>query len=127
VYLFFSIISAHSSGINKAGKKDKELKDMNCCKDNNKEERSLTTGNLEADSIKPEESEHSHDCRQAPAHNHKGHLLHMALCCGLPLLLLLVLPIFGYKGFLQSIIPFICPVMMLVMMPMMMRGHRKSN
>ncbi len=55
--------------------------------------------------------------------SHKGHMLHMILCCGLPLLILLVLPLFGYKGILQTIAPFICPVMMLVMMPMMMRNH----
>lgn len=55
--------------------------------------------------------------------NHKGHMLHMILCCGLPLLILLVLPLVGYRGILQTIAPFICPVMMLVMMPMMMRGQ----
>lgn len=55
--------------------------------------------------------------------SHKGHMLHMILCCGLPLLILLVLPLFGYSGILQRIVPFICPVMMLLMIPMMMRGH----
>jgi hypothetical protein len=103
---------------------------MNCCeenKNNNEEERSLTTGNTKIENVKSEEPGRGHDCGQAPAHNHKGHLLHMGLCCVLPLLILLVLPLIGYKGILQSIAPFICPVMMLVMMPMMMRGHGKSN
>lgn len=59
---------------------------------------------------------------------HKSHLLMMALCCGAPILLLILLPIIG--GFLSpnarnsliSIIPFLCPIMMI---PMMMKGNKK--
>lgn len=56
----------------------------------------------------------------------KGHLSHlkmMALCCGAPILILFLLPLFGYTGVLQRILPFLCPIMMIVMIPMMMRGH----
>lgn len=56
----------------------------------------------------------------------KGHMLHMAVCCGLPLMIVLVLPLLGYKGVLLSIAPFLCPILMLIMMPMMMRGHGSS-
>jgi len=57
---------------------------------------------------------------------HKSHLKMMALCCGAPFLILLILSLLGYKGVLQNIIPFICPIMMLAMIPMMMRGHGKD-
>lgn len=95
---------------------------MNCCKtDNTREEESLITTSVD------QESMHDHKDTKVPKHGHKGHLLHMALCCGLPLLILLVLPLIGYKGILLSIAPLICPIMMLVMMPMMMRGHGNSR
>jgi len=63
---------------------------------------------------------------EKPSHNHIRHMMHMVLCCGLPLLILLALTMIGYKGVLLNIIPFICPIMMLVMMPMMMRGQKGS-
>lgn len=71
---------------------------MNCCKNQNNENRK----------------------------KHKRHMLHMILCCGLPLLIIFVLPLLGYKGFLTTIAPLICPIMMLVMIPMMMRGNGGS-
>ena len=92
---------------------------MNCCKnENNKEENNLVTGH--------ENATNNYTDTQAPKNNHKKHLLHMALCCGLPLLILLALPLIGYKGILLNIAPFICPIMMLVMMTMMMRGNGRS-
>jgi len=63
---------------------------------------------------------------EKPSPNHIRHLMHMVLCCGLPLLILLVLPLIGYKGVLLNIVPFICPIMMLVMVPMMLRGQKGS-
>lgn len=85
---------------------------MNCCKNNDDNDNKNIINN-QTDT-------------KAPKHNHKGHMMHMVLCCGVPLLLILLLPLFGYKGFLLTIVPFICPIMMLVMMPMMMRGHGKD-
>lgn len=76
---------------------------MNCCKNDNDENR------------------------KKPVHNHKRHMLHIALCCGLPLALIFVLPLIGYKGFLTTIAPFICPIMMLIMVPMMLRGNGDSS
>ncbi|MFY9902000.1 MAG: hypothetical protein WAK52_05285 [Trichococcus sp.] len=54
------------------------------------------------------------------------HIIHFALCCGLLLLLLFGLPLIGYQGILLSIAPLICPIMMLVMMPMM-EGHDRNG
>lgn len=48
----------------------------------------------------------------------------MVLCCGTPLLLLLIISLLGTgfsgtKVFFIGALPFICPIMMLIMMPMM--------
>ena len=63
-------------------------------------------------------------------HSSMKHMLMMALCCGLPILLIAVLPFVkivnaGFRVTLASIIPFICPLMMLFMIPMMLK-HSKS-
>jgi len=64
---------------------------------------------------------------------HKGHLSHMlmmALCCGAPIILLLIVPFLiknGGSGIakpLTVIAPFICPLMMVFMIPMMLRGGK---
>lgn len=59
------------------------------------------------------------------------HMLHMVLCCGLPILIILSLPFIarynaGVAGTLGIIAPFICPIMMIGMMFMMFRGNNKS-
>lgn len=66
-------------------------------------------------------------------HNHNPikHLLHMILCCGLPVLIFLSLPFIarvspGSSRILAVIAPFICPLMMIGMIPMMF-GGRKNN
>ena len=64
----------------------------------------------------------------------KGHLSHMwmmALCCGAPLLLLFAIPLLGtgftgLKTVLLGVLPFICPIMMIAMIPMML-SHGKHN
>lgn len=67
---------------------------------------------------------------------HKGHLSHMlmmALCCGAPILILLAVPLLikngstGLAGTLSLIAPFLCPLMMVFMMPMMMRGNKDKQ
>ena len=82
--------------------------------------------------MKSEIPSNDSDYSKKPKHNHNRHMIHMGLCCGLPLLIIFGLPLLGYKGFLTSIAPFICPIMMLVMVPMMLRGnggscHSNSN
>ncbi len=71
-----------------------------------------------------------HD-RNSKGHNPMKHMLHMALCCGLPILILFILPFIARfspaaAGVLGVIAPFICPVMMGGMMFMMFRGQKRS-
>lgn len=59
------------------------------------------------------------------------HMLIMALCCGLPMLIVAVLPFIkiggGAKAAFASIAPFICPLMMVFMLPMMFRGMKRED
>lgn len=64
--------------------------------------------------------------------SHMSHMLMMILCCGAPILLLAIVPLVGirFKGIstlLTAAAPFMCPLMMLAMIPMMLRGHKKSE
>lgn len=64
-------------------------------------------------------------------HNPIKHMLMMVLCCGLPFLLVAVLPFLniggGFKALITGITPFICPLMMLLMIPMMFRGMKNGG
>jgi hypothetical protein len=65
-------------------------------------------------------------------HNPLKHVLHMALCCGLPIVIIGFLPLIArYSpaagGVLGRIAPFICPIMMMLMLPMMFRGNKKGS
>jgi len=56
----------------------------------------------------------------------------MFLCCGAPILLFVVITLLGtsfsgIKVFLAGVLPFICPIMMLIMMPMMFVKHKESG
>jgi len=104
----------------------KEMKVMNKLKKQDEQELKNLTINQVDTGDTPDQQDACHDA-EPPAHNHKKHMMHMALCCGVPLLLLLALPIFGYKGFLLSVLPLICPIMMFAMMPMMMRGMGRGS
>lgn len=62
----------------------------------------------------------------------KKHALHMLICCGLPLLIIGLLPIIagyspGVSLILGFIAPFICPLMMGGMMFMMFKGKRNKG
>ncbi|MDF2907320.1 MAG: uncharacterized protein K0R34_2641 [Herbinix sp.] len=64
-------------------------------------------------------------------HSPMKHMLHMILCCGLPIVIIAMLPFIAsfspaMAGLLGVIAPFICPVMMGGMMIMMFRGNKKS-
>ena len=64
-------------------------------------------------------------------HSPKKHMLHMVLCCGLPVLIILMLPFVARfspaaAGILGVIAPFICPIMMVGMMYMMF-GKKKAS
>lgn len=67
---------------------------------------------------------------------HKGHIAHMllmALCCGAPILIVLLLPLIGKIGgegvsrTLGGIAPFLCPLMMIFMLPMMFRRNKNQD
>ena len=65
-------------------------------------------------------------------HNPMKHMWMMVLCCGLPLLLLLAVPFLGVFGLrskltILSVIPFLCPIMMLFMIPMMMKSSKDGK
>lgn len=67
-------------------------------------------------------------------HNHNllKHMLHMILCCGLPIVIISFLPLISKfspnaEGVIRRIVPFLCPVMMISMVLMMSRGNRKEN
>lgn len=65
-------------------------------------------------------------------HSMLKHMLHMILCCGLPIVIIGFLPFItkfspGAAGLLAIIAPFICPLMMVGMMVMMMRGNKKGS
>jgi hypothetical protein len=59
------------------------------------------------------------------------HMLHMVLCCGLPIIIIMSLPLIAkvspaLSGVLGLIAPFICPIMMGLMVFMML-GKKKSS
>jgi hypothetical protein len=56
----------------------------------------------------------------------------MLLCCGAPALLLMLLPVIGAfipgaNTVVSKIVPFICPLMMLMMLPMMFRKDKRNE
>jgi len=59
-------------------------------------------------------------------------MLHMILCCGLPIVIIGLLPLItkvspGAADVLAKIAPFLCPIMMISMMFMMMGGNRRKS
>jgi EamA domain-containing membrane protein RarD len=77
------------------------------------------------------------NCHGNNNNNHKGgsprkHLLHMLICCGLPLLIITALPFMRFlspalKTSLATIAPFICPIMMIFMIPMMFKNMSRKD
>lgn len=64
-------------------------------------------------------------------HSPIKHLLHMILCCGLPIVIILALPFIArispaVAGFLGVVAPFICPIMMGGMIFMMFSKKKAS-
>lgn len=69
--------------------------------------------------------------REHKKHNPMKHMLMMVLCCGLPFILIGVLPFIsigsGFKEGIAGIAPFICPVMMIFMLPMMFKSMKHGD
>lgn len=77
---------------------------------------------------------HGNNNENKGTHNHSPikHLLHMILCCGLPILIFAALPFIsrlspGASRLLSVIAPFICPIMMIGMIPMMLGGGNSNK
>ncbi len=65
--------------------------------------------------------------------SHWSHLLMMVLCCGAPALVLLLLPVVAKVGspetakVLAGVAPFLCPLIMVLMIPMMFKGNKSDR
>jgi hypothetical protein len=65
-------------------------------------------------------------------HSPLKHMLHMVICCGLPIAIIFLLPYIAkfspsVAGVLGIIAPFLCPIMMIGMMVIMVRANRKAE
>ena len=65
-------------------------------------------------------------------HNPLKHMIHMILCCGLPIVIIVFLPLIARVspsagGEIGRILPYLCPIMMISMIIMMMSGNKKKN
>ncbi|MDO8685837.1 MAG: DUF2933 domain-containing protein [Clostridiales bacterium] len=63
---------------------------------------------------------------------HGNHMLLMVLCCAIPIVLLLLLPVLrinipALKRFLPYAVLLLCPLMHILMMPMMFRKDKKGE
>ena len=77
---------------------------------------------------------HGNNKESKGTHNHSPikHLLHMILCCGLPILIFAALPFIsrispGSSRMLAVIAPFICPIMMIGMIPLILGGGKNRR
>lgn len=65
-------------------------------------------------------------------HSMLKHMLHMVLCCGLPIIIVGFLPLItrvspSAAGVVARIVPFLCPIMMVSMIIMMFRGNKGES
>lgn len=77
---------------------------------------------------------HKNNRENNGSHKHSlvKHMFHMILCCGLPIVILLLLPFISRvspvtSGVLAVITPFICPIMMGSMVVMMFMNNKKKS
>ena len=79
-----------------------------------------------------EDKKEKQEKQESHKHSPLKHMLHMALCCGLPIIIIGSLPLItrfspAAGGILGKIAPFLCPIMMIAMLPMMLGGNKKGN
>jgi hypothetical protein len=70
--------------------------------------------------------------KTSQGHNPMKHMLHMILCCGLPIVIVGLLPLItkvspGAAGVVSRIVPYLCPIMMISMMVMMIGGNKRKD
>lgn len=77
---------------------------------------------------------HGNNKENQGTHKHSPlkHILHMILCCGLPILIFISLPFISrvnpnVSRILAFVAPFICPLMMIGMIPMMLSGGKNKS
>ncbi|OAA94016.1 hypothetical protein [Clostridium coskatii] len=77
---------------------------------------------------------HGNKKEKQGTHNHSSlkHTLHMAICCGLPIIIIGLLPIItklnpSAGSVIGRVTPFLCPIMMIFMIPMMMGINKKGS
>jgi branched-subunit amino acid transport protein len=77
---------------------------------------------------------HENNNKKQGAHKHSplNHMLHMVICCGLPIVIVGFLPLIaklspGAGSLVAKIVPFLCPIMMVSMMLPMMLGSKKKD
>lgn len=77
---------------------------------------------------------HEDNKEKQGTHNHNllKHMLHMVLCCGLPIVIVAFLPIIarlspGAGNIIAKIVPYLCPIMMIPMIFMMFSGSKKGS
>lgn len=80
--------------------------------------------------LKNKGHKNNHEAKSAN-HSTGKHMLHMVLCCGLPILILSLIPYITIisptaSRILGYVAPFICPVMMGLMIFMMFRGNKHN-
>lgn len=75
-----------------------------------------------------------HEDKKQGTHKHSPlkHMLHMVICCGLPIIVIALLPFIAKLSpnagsVIGRVTPFLCPIMMIFMMPMMMRSNKKDT
>ena len=73
----------------------------------------------------------SNNMNNKSGHSGIGHMIMMVVCCAIPVVLLSSLPFLGlaprFKIMLAAAAPFICPIMMILMIPMMFMHSKKSK
>lgn len=73
-----------------------------------------------------------HGNNKGHKHSPLKHMIHMVLCCGLPIVIVGFLPLItrvspSAAGLVGKIVPFLCPLMMVGMMVSMMGGKKEKS